>query len=294
MESLAASKRIIRVGHSPDPDDAFMFYAIAHKKIDLGPYVWQDVILDIETLNHKALKAELEVTAISVHAYAHVANHYAVMPCGASIGDQYGPILVAKKEISRIQLRTSRIAIPGVMTTAFLTLRICLGNFDYLVLPFDQIIDAVKEGTVDAGLIIHEGQLTYAADGLCLLLDLGKWWYTKTGLPLPLGIDVIRKDLPLADQVGVTQLFKESIQYALAHRPAALAYAMKYGRGMSTKHADQFVGMYVNDFTVDCGEPVKRAIKELLTQGHLLGLFSEIPAIEFIDLPKKAHSKAAA
>lgn len=277
-------KKIIRVGHSPDPDDAFMFYAIAHKKIDLGPYEWKDVILDIESLNQMAFKSELEVTAVSVHAYAHIADNYAIMPCGASVGDQYGPILVSSKSIPLSALPDCLIAIPGELTTAFLALKIFQPDLRHTVIPFDKIIAAVKEGAVDVGLIIHEGQITYQNHNLRLLIDLGKWWHTQTGLPLPLGIDVIRKDLGEKQMAAVTQIFKNSILYGLAHREEALRYALQYGRGLSMENADRFVGMYVNDQTVDCNADVRKGITELLRRGVHTGLYPEEPKIDFVDL----------
>ena len=242
----------IRIGHSPDSDDAFMFYALAKGLIPTDPYEIVHVIEDIETLNQRALAAELEVTAISVHAYAYVAEDYAFMPCGASIGDQYGPLVVSKKPIET--LAGKRIAIPGKMTTAYLTLSLFQPDFEAETRPFDKILDAVQQDEVDAGLIIHEGQLTYAREGLHKVIDLGEWWYEETGLPLPLGANVIRRDLGTERIREITALLKQSIQYSLEHREGGLEYAMTYARDMETSLADKFVGMYVNDYTLDYGE----------------------------------------
>src|SRR5438067_8573433 len=227
------SKQRITVGHSPDPDDAFMFYALAHDKLDTGDLRFRHELQDIETLNRRALRGELEVTAVSIHAYAHLLDRYALLPSGCSMGDRYGPMVVARRPLTVEELGTARIAVPGTLTTAFLVLRLLMpGGFAYEVLPFDQILDAVAAGTFDAGLIIHEGQLTFQNQGLHLIVDLGVWWQEKTGLPLPLGGNVVRRDLGLATIRTISRLLKESIRYGLAHRQDALSYALKYARDM--------------------------------------------------------------
>ncbi len=285
-------KQLIRFGHSPDPDDAFMFYALAKHKIDTGRYEFKDVILDIESLNRMALKADLEVTAVSVHAFAHIADTYAIMPCGASVGEQYGPIVVSKKSMTPITLRRCRIGIPGELTTAFLALKIFDPNIaSYTVIPFDKIIPSILAGEIDAGLIIHEGQLTYKESGLNLVLDLGKWWYEETKLPLPLGIDVVRKDLGLETMTQVTEIFRESILFGLKNRPDALNYALQYGRGLAAEKADRFVAMYVNDLTVDCGDTVRKAIQTLLHKGMTTRLYSKIPTIDFVPVSPVAYAE---
>ncbi len=258
----------IRFGHSPDPDDAFMFYAIAKNKIDTKEFKIVHVVEDIESLNQRALKAELEVTAVSVHAYAYIHDHYAIMRSGASMGDQYGPIVVAAKPFQASDLKGKKIAIPGTLTTAFLALQLFEKNFSYEIVPFDQILDYVKAGKADCGLIIHEGQLTYQENGLHKILDLGEWWWHQTKLPLPLGVDVIRKNLGPEKMKSFSGVFKESIVYSLEHRKEALHYALPYGRGISEERGDQFVGMYVNDYTVDLGKDGESSIVELLRRGY--------------------------
>ena len=272
----------IRIGHSPDSDDAFMFYALAKGLIPTGSYEIVHVIEDIETLNQRALAAELEVTAISVHAYAYVAKDYAFMPCGASIGDQYGPLVVSKAPIDT--LAGKRIAIPGKMTTAYLTLSLFEPEFEAETRPFDKILDAVQQDEVDAGLIIHEGQLTYAREGLHKVIDLGEWWYEETGLPLPLGANVIRRDLGTEKIREITALLKQSIQYSLEHRERGLAYAMTYARDMETALADKFVGMYVNDYTLDYGEKGRAGVQELLQRGSAAGIIPHRVDVDFVSL----------
>ena len=272
----------IRIGHSPDSDDAFMFYALAKGLISTEPFEIVHVIEDIETLNQRALAAELEVTAISVHAYAYVAKDYALMPCGASIGDQYGPLVVAKAPMET--LAGKRIAIPGKMTTAYLTLSLCQPNFQAETRPFDQILDAVQQDEVDAGLIIHEGQLTYAREGLHKVIDLGEWWHEETGLPLPLGANVIRRDLGTEKIRQITALLKQSIQYSLEHRARGLEYAMTYARDMETALADRFVGMYVNDYTLDYGEKGRAGVRELLQRGNDAGIIPHRVNADFVTL----------
>ncbi len=289
LTTTAASAKLIRVGHSPDPDDAFMFHALANDKIDTGNYRFVHELVDIETLNRRAMSAELELTAISLHAYAYLTEHYLICTCGASMGDQYGPMVITAKPATLDSLRTQTIAVPGTMTTAFLTLRLCLGaEFKFVVVPFDEIIAATQAGNyqgqaVDAGLIIHEGQLTYADSGLHLVVDLGKWWHEQTGLPLPLGANGIRKDLGPAVIRDVNRLLKQSIEYGLNHRAEALAYAAKYGRDLDNAKADQFVGMYVNDWTLDFGPRGRQAVRELLRRGYEAGVIPQLVEPEFVD-----------
>jgi 1,4-dihydroxy-6-naphthoate synthase len=278
------SKRLITVGHSPDPDDAFMFYALAHDKLDTGDLQFRHVLQDIETLNRRALRGELEVTAISIHAYASLLDKYALLPSGCSMGDRYGPMVVARRPMTIEQLGTARIAVPGTLTTAFLTLRLLLpGGFTYEVLPFDHILSAVADGRFDAGLIIHEGQLTFQNQGLHLVVDLGVWWQEKTGLPLPLGGNVVRRDLEPQTMRTISRLLKESIRYSLEHREAALEYALKYARDMDKALADRFVGMYVNDWTLDYGERGRAAVRRLLEEGHRAGVIPNPVHVEFVE-----------
>src|SRR5579872_3761252 len=277
------TKRLITVGHSPDPDDAFMFYALAHDKLDTGDLQFRHELQDIETLNRRAMRGELEVSAVSIHAYAHLLDKYALLPSGCSMGDRYGPMVVARRPLTVEQLKTARIAVPGTLTTAFLALRLLLpGGFSYEVMPFDQILGAVAEGKYDAGLIIHEGQLTFQNQGLRLVVDLGVWWQEKTGLPLPLGGNVVRRDLGPDVMRQLSRLLKESIQYALDHRSEALDYALKYARDMDKGLADQFVGMYVNDWTLDYGPRGRAAVTRLLDEAHRAGLIPRPVAVEFV------------
>ena len=273
----------IHVGHSPDPDDAFMFYALAKDKIDTGPYEFQHVLQDIETLNRRALNGELELTAVSLHGYAYVADRYALCACGASMGNDYGPIVVTREPFGLDELRNKTIAVPGTLTTAFLALKLLIGqDFQYRICPFDTILEQVSQGDVDAGLIIHEGQLTYADAGLHLLVDLGKWWRQDTGLPLPLGANAIRRDLGSAAMLEVTSLLKQSIQYGLDHRQEAVDHALQYGRDLDRAQADRFVGMYVNDWTLDFGERGREAVRTLLQRGHAAGIIPHSIDPEFI------------
>ena len=278
------SKRTITVGHSPDPDDAFMFYALAHNKIDTGDLVFRHELQDIETLNRRALKGELEVTAVSIHAYAHLLDKYALLPSGCSMGDRYGPMVVARRSMSIDELNEATIAVPGTMTTAFLTLRLLLGKQPrHEVMPFDQILQAVAGKKYDAGLIIHEGQLTFQNQGLHLVVDLGAWWYEKTGLPLPLGGNVVRRDLGIKTMRTISRLLKESIQYSLDHRQDALNYAVKYARDMDISLADKFVGMYVNDWTLDYGPRGRQAVSRLLDEAHKAGAIAKPVNVEFVE-----------
>lgn len=277
------SKQVITVGHSPDPDDAFMFYALAHNKLDTGNLEFRHELQDIETLNRRALRGELEVTAISIHAYSQLLDKYALLPSGCSMGDKYGPMIVASKPLTREQLRDVTIAVPGTMTTAFLALKLYHPEpFRYEVIPFDEIIPAVASGKYDAGLIIHEGQLTFQNQGLHLVVDLGVWWQEKTGLPLPLGGNVVRRDLGPEVIAQISRLLKESIQYALDHRQDALNYALSYARDMDRGLADQFVGMYVNEWTLDYGPRGREAVKLLLDEGHRAGIINTPTHVEFV------------
>jgi 1,4-dihydroxy-6-naphthoate synthase len=276
-------KTLIRVGHSPDPDDAFMFHALANDKIDTGPYRFTHELQDIETLNQRALAGELELTAVSLHGYAYITDKYALCSCGASVGDNYGPMVVSRTPGDPEWLIDRRIAIPGELTTAFLTLRLLLGDrFSYDIVPFDQILDVVAKGEADAGLIIHEGQLTYGDKGLSLIVDLGKWWHDETGLPLPLGGNAIRKDLGGKAMEEVTALLKQSIQYGLDHRQEALNHALQYGRDLDNAKADTFVGMYVNDWTLDFGPRGREAVATLLRRGFEEGIIPRPVDLEFI------------
>jgi 1,4-dihydroxy-6-naphthoate synthase len=278
------TQRLITVGHSPDPDDAFMFYALAHDKIDTGDLRFRHELQDIETLNRRALKGELEVTAVSIHAYAHLLDKYALLPSGCSMGDRYGPMVVARKPLTVEELPTVRLAVPGTLTTAFLTLRLLLPKgFTYEVVPFDQILGAVEQGRFEAGLIIHEGQLTFQNQGLQLVVDLGVWWQDKTGLPLPLGGNVVRRDLGDDTIRQITRLLKESIRYALDHRSDALDYALRYARDMDKALADRFVGMYVNDWTLDYGPRGREAVRRLLDEAHKAGAIAKPVAVEFVE-----------
>ncbi len=280
------NKQTIHVGHSPDPDDAFMFYALAKDKIDTGDLRFTHQLQDIETLNRRAMRGELEVSAVSIHAYAHLTDKYALMPCGCSMGDDYGPMVVARKAFTKSELLKTKIAVPGTMTTAFLTLKLYLDNepFEYDVIPFDEIIPAVESGRYEAGLIIHEGQLTFQNNGLQLHVDLGVWWKQKTGLPLPLGGNVIRKDLGKPTMSRATKFIQQSIQYSLDHRKEALEYALQYARDMDVTLADQFVGMYVNEWTIDYGDRGRAAIVKLLDEGHKAGIIPQPTQLEFVDV----------
>jgi 1,4-dihydroxy-6-naphthoate synthase len=276
----------LRLGHSPDPDDAFMFYALARDLIPTQPYRFQHILQDIQTLNQRAMKGELEITAISIHAYPYVADKYALTSCGSSMGDQYGPMVIARRPMGVDQLRGKTIAIPGKLTTAFLALQLCLGKageaFEYQVVEFDQIPRHVQEGKADAGLIIHEGQLTYESLGLHLILDLGVWWHQQTGLPLPLGGNCIRRDLGPRVCQEVTDILKRSIQYSLEHRAEAVEYALQFGRDLDRNLADRFVGMYVNEWTLDYGPTGRKAISTLLGEGARAGLVPAIGEIEYV------------
>jgi 1,4-dihydroxy-6-naphthoate synthase len=277
------NRTLIRVGHSPDPDDAFMFHALANDKIPTGDYRFTHELQDIETLNQRAFKGELELSAVSLHGYAYLTDKYALCACGCSMGDNYGPMVVARKPMSIDQLIDKRIAIPGKLTTAVLSLRLLLGDrFTPVLYPFDEILNVVEAGEVDAGLIIHEGQLTYASQGLSLVVDLGKWWLEKTGLPLPLGGNAIRRDLVPKAMEEVTALLKQSIVYGLEHRREALDHAKKYGRDLDDQKADTFVGMYVNDWTIDFGDRGREAVKLLLARAYEHKIIPHPVQLDFI------------
>src|SRR5215470_2124732 len=313
------SDKTFTLGHSPDPDDAFMFYAMAKNKIDLRGYRFEHRLEDIQTLNERARRGELHISAISIHAYAYVAEKYALLPCGASMGDGYGPLVVQKQKAESANKSGGRavpcappssdgraedwppypppasddcvcemlnrytLAVPGTMTSAFLALQLLLGEFKFIVVPFDKIFDAVESGRANAGLIIHEGQLTYAQSGFEKIVDLGEWWKRKTGLPLPLGGNVVRKDIPPAVRHDISQIIRESIDYGLAHWDEAVGYSLAYARDMDSQLASKFIGMYVNEFTRDYGESGRTAISKFLSDAHDKG-YLEIPVeLEFVE-----------
>jgi len=268
--------------HSPDSDDAYMFYALATRKIRSSLVQFRHVLDDIETLNQKARAGEYELTAISYHAYPFIADKYALMASGSSVGDGYGPMLVSLHPMAPEELKGKRIAIPGKLTTAYLTLRLMQPDFEAVVVPFDRILDALKENKADAGLVIHEAQLTYGKSGFHNVADLGRWWKNTYDLPLPLGANAIRRDLSREMTSECTRLMRESIQYALDHREESLNYAMQFARDMEAPLAEKFVGMYVNHYTVDCGELVPKAAQKLLDLGHEAGLIPHRVSLEFV------------
>jgi 1,4-dihydroxy-6-naphthoate synthase len=285
---------VFTLGHSPDPDDAFMFYAIAKNKIDLRGYRFEHRLEDIQTLNERARRGELHISAISIHAYAYVSNKYALLPCGASMGDGYGPVVVRKRPTLNAQRSTPgggvreslgncTIAIPGKMTSAFLALQLFLGEFKFIVVPFDKIFAAVESGRADVGLIIHEGQLTYARSGFEKIVDLGEWWKHETGLPLPLGGNVVRKDIPPPVRHDLSAIIRESIEYGLTHRDEAVAYSLGYARDMNAQLASRFIGMYVNEFTRDYGDIGRAAIRNFLTAAHHKGYIDAPVELEFVE-----------
>lgn len=277
----------LTLGHSPDPDDAFMFYALAKNLIPAHGYEFEHILQDIQTLNERATRAELDITAISIHAYAYVLKDYALLSHGASMGDGYGPMIVGKRKFTREELLTKKIAVPGLMTSAFLQLQLFLGRpkekLNYIVVPFDQIFDALARGEAEAGLIIHEGQLTYGNNGLVKALDLGAWWREQTGLPLPLGGNAIRRALGEETMRITTNALRESIQHALDHREEALAYAMQFARDLDPALANQFVGMYVNERTLNYGEDGREAIRKLLEMGFDRGIIPMRAEVAFVD-----------
>ncbi len=276
--------RLLTLGHSPDPDDAFMFYALAQGKIDTKGWSFEHVLQDIQTLNERATRGELDITAISIHTYPYVADKYALTACGSSMGDGYGPMVVTREPKTLDELRGTTIAIPGERTTAFLALNLLLGEgtFKHEVVMFDEIISHVASGRSDAGLIIHEGQLTYANNDLHMVVDLGAWWKELTDLPLPLGGNCIKRDLGDTAMAEVSQILKQSIEYSLAHRKEAVQHALQYARDMGEELADQFVGMYVNQWTIDYGDVGRKAVHELLRRGHEAGLVPAIGELELV------------
>ncbi|OHB80982.1 MAG: ABC transporter substrate-binding protein [Planctomycetes bacterium RBG_16_64_10] len=285
---MTVKEQLIRVGHSPDPDDAFMFHALANAKIDTGPLRFAHEQLDIETLNRRALSGDFELSAVSLHAYGYLSDIYAICSCGASMGDRYGPLVVAPSRFPVTDLRAVTVAVPGTLTTAHLALRLCLAtNFAHAVIPFDQILPAVVRGSyqgqpIGAGLIIHEGQLTYGSFDLKRIVDLGQWWHDETGLPLPLGVNVVRKDLGAETMSQIDRVLYQSIRYGLDHRAEALDYALQFGRDLDRQQADRFVGMYVNDWTLDFGPRGRAAVAELLTRGHAARVIPRQVEPEFV------------
>jgi 1,4-dihydroxy-6-naphthoate synthase len=279
--------QLITLGHSPDPDDAFMFYGLARELIPTHGLKFQQVLQDIQTLNERATRGELDVSAISIHAYAYVSGQYALLPNGASMGDGYGPLVVARRALTKSQLAGKKIAVPGTMTSAFLALQLWLerpaAGLNYVVVPFDRIFQAVHSGLAEAGLIIHEGQLTYQKEGLALCQDLGAWWKGgQDGLPLPLGGNVAHKRLAPATRRLIAEILRASIQFSLEHRAEAVAHALPYARDMGRERADQFVGMYVNHWTLDYGEKGREAIRRFLRLAHERGLLPRPPELEFV------------
>ena len=273
----------ISLAHSPDSDDAFMFYGLAKGKVPTGELQIEHVLKDIESLNQEAREGVHEITAISFHAYPYVAERYALMPCGGSIGDGYGPLIVATQPIAPDELAGKTVAVPGTLTTAFLALKLFAPDVETRVVPFDQILDEVAGGRAEAGLIIHEGQLTYGGSGLHKILDLGEWWKRETDLPLPLGANAVRRDLGDEMMKRLTRLVRETVRYSLDHREDALAYAMSFARGMEQGIADRFVGMWVNEMTVECGERGRRAVETLLERGHAAGILPHRAHVDFVD-----------
>jgi 1,4-dihydroxy-6-naphthoate synthase len=273
----------ISLAHSPDSDDAFMFYGLASGNVPSPGLEIEHVLSDIETLNRRAMEGTHEITAISFHAYPHVADKYRLMPCGGSIGDGYGPLLVAQKPLAPVDVNGLVVAVPGMLTTAYLTLRLFAPQAQPRVVAFDKVFDEVREGRADVALVIHEGQLTFAGAGLQKVVDLGVWWKEQTGLPLPLGGNAVRRDLDLDLAKRLTVLVRETVRYSLAHREQALEYAMRFARGMETQIADRFVGMWVNEMTIDSGERGKRAVQELLDRGHAEGIIPKRVTVDWVE-----------
>jgi 1,4-dihydroxy-6-naphthoate synthase len=281
--TTATERRTITVAHSPDSDDAFMFYGLANDLLDTGALRFTHVLKDIQTLNEEAMRGTYDVTAISFHAYAYIADKYALLPHGASIGDNYGPIVVSREPLKAEDISRVRVAVPGTLTSAFLALRIFHPSFEYEVVPFDHIIEAVQQGRCDAGLLIHEGQLFYQKLGLHKVIDLGEWWHERTnGLPLPMGGNAIRRELGQDLMLEVSRCLRESIRYSLDHRQEALAYAMQFARDMDTELADRFVGMWVNQLTLDYTERGREAVRRLLTEGYERGIIPHRVDVEFV------------
>jgi 1,4-dihydroxy-6-naphthoate synthase len=280
---VTTAKRVITVAHSPDSDDAFMFYGLATNKLDTGNIKFEHTLKDIQTLNEDANNGVFDVTAVSFHAYAYLTDKYALLPHGASIGDNYGPIVVSKENYSPDDIGKLKIAVPGELTSAYLALRLFNPDFEHVVVPFDEIIDEVKRGRVDAGLLIHEGQLFYKQIGLNKIVDLGEWWFEKTTLPLPMGGNVIKRDLGEDLMREVSGYLRESIQYSLDNREDALQYAMQFARDMDTQTADRFVAMWVNNLTLDYGDRGREAVKLLLKEGYDKGLITTEVDVQFVD-----------
>ncbi|CDM64391.1 menaquinone biosynthesis family protein [Pyrinomonas methylaliphatogenes] len=280
---MSEKTRTITVAHSPDSDDAFMFYALATNKIDTGELRFEHVLKDIQTLNESARRGEYDVTAISFHAYAYIADRYALLPCGASIGERYGPIVVARAPYAPEEIARLKIAVPGTLTSAFLALRIFCPAFEYEVIPFDQIITAVQQERCDAGLLIHEGQLFYQRLGLHKVLDLGEWWYERTSLPLPMGGNAVRRDLGHDLMRRIARYLRDSVRYALDHREDALHYAMNFARDMDERLADDFVRMWVNEWTLDYTERGREAVQRLLDEGAARGIIPHRVRVEFVE-----------
>jgi 1,4-dihydroxy-6-naphthoate synthase len=273
----------ISLAHSPDSDDAFMFYGLASGQVKAAGLEVVHTLTDIEALNREAMQGKHEVTAISFHAYPYVADKYALMPCGGSIGDGYGPLLVAREAIDPRAIAERLVAVPGTLTSAYLALKLFAPGVATLVVAFDKILDEVREGRADVGLIIHEGQLTFGGHGLHKILDLGAWWKEETGLPLPLGGNAVRRDLGQELMARLTRLVRETVRYSLDHRPQALEYAMSFARGMQTGVADRFVGMWVNEMTLDCGERGRQAVQLFLDRGHEAGVIGRRVVVDFVD-----------
>ncbi len=284
MSETTQKTREISLGHSPDPDDAFMFDPLAQHQIDTGGLSFRHILQDIQTLNERTMRGELDVSAVSIHAYPRVAANYALMPCGASMGDGYGPMVVASEPCDPKDLRRMTIAVPGTLTSAFLALRLYLGEFNHIVIPFDQIFGAIRAGKVQAGLIIHEGQLTYEKEKLHRIIDLGAWWKEDTGLPLPLGGNVIRKSLGPELVSKITAIVKQSITHALRNTEETIPRVMRYARDLDLVLAKKFVRMYVNDYTLDYGEKGRAAIREFLERGRAAGMIREKFKLEFVEL----------
>ncbi len=282
MTTVSSPVRKITVAHSPDSDDAFMFYGLATNKVRVSGLRFSHALCDIETLNRKAQEGVFDVTAISFHAYPYIQDHYALMSCGGSVGEGYGPMIVSMRPFTDTDVKREKIAVPGKLTTAYLALQLFAPGIEVEVVPFDQIIPRILEGKHEAGLIIHEGQLTYDKSGLHCVVDLGRWWQKVTGLPLPLGGNAIRRSLGPETMANVTQALRNSIQYAIDHREEALAYAMQFARDLDSRLADRFVGMYVNERTLDYGDDGREAVRRLLDMGHKAGIISQQPRVEWV------------
>lgn len=282
MTDTSIETQELTLGHSPDPDDAFMFYGMATDKVNTRGYSFKHILKDIQTLNEWAREEKLDITAISIHAFAYVADRYALLSCGASMGDNYGPMVVAREDIPLSELSKKKIAVPGEMTSAFLALKLAIGDYQYEVVPFDEILDAVASGKFDAGLIIHEGQLTYASQGLKLIIDLGKWWNERHGLPLPLGGNVVRRGLGDEAIEKIAVIMRESIQYGLENRDDAVKYSMQWGRNLDEQLTDKFVGMYVNDLTLDYGADGRRSVELFLREAAEAGYIPNVPELVFV------------